>query len=531
MNSRSIPALQTTLLSLALALLAPAVSAQISQVEAAQLQAQAAPASSSISLPQVLGTLKQAPGWRSAELQYRSASQNLDAARARAGLGISAGATVGATKAPIDGDWTSSTTLTLQAAINVLPWSAAQGGVRQAMRGLYRAGLDQRDAQATLALTVVQGYLSARQAAATLSAAQQQQALAGRQLEVARAQQQAGTSTQEGVLAAQATQEQAAQGVTEASSSLENALRQLYNTLGTPAPDLSNLAALSFSSRPAVPAAPSPLDAQLTRAAQGRSEILKASSNQQDAQAALEAARLDRTLPDLSLNVQYGQLGVGTGAAGNTVGSALNFKTGQLSATGSLPLNPKNTDAAGNTVTPPTSLSLGLSGSYAILNPVADAAVQSALTSLESAQLSLATARSGVDLDVRQKYAAFQNALLALSAPRTLLTRAQTALKSTQAREAAGLSTAIEVDQATLGVLQAQNTLDTAINAAYLASLNLSVATAEFSPALIAVPDGVVPHTPNANQDASQDASRLVPAMLSVPNTATPNTSTFGGPL
>ncbi len=462
------------------------------------------------SLAQALSALTQAPGWRAAALQYLSVSQNLDAARARAGLSLSAGAALNAVKIPIDGDWNASTTLNVQAAINVLPWSSSQLSVVQAARSLYRAGLDQRDAQNALAVSVVQGYLTARQAAAALALAQDQQALSQRQLEVARAQQVAGVLTQENLLTAQASQEQAAAALAEAASTLDNALRQLYNTLGSVPAGLEGVAVPGFVSAPAVPTPPTSLDGLLPRAAQGRSEILKAVSNQTDAQAALEAARLDRILPDLSLSVQYGQLAsTSSGVAGNTVGSALNFKTGQLTASASIPLNQNtsgSTGSAGSTGstgstgsssgTPLTSLALGLSGSFAILNPVADATVLSAQTSLASAGLALTNARSSVDLDVRQKYAALQNALLALVSPRTSLVRAQTALASAQARLQAGLATALDVQQAGLNVVQAQNTLAQAVNSAYLASLNLSVSTGEFSPALIAVPDAVSP-TPN----------------------------------
>lgn len=472
-------------LSLAL-LLAPAALAQTAptQTAPAQTSSVAQPASAqALSLAQTLSALTQAPGWRAAALQYLSASQNLDAARARAGLSVSAGASVNAFKVPIDGDWNSATTLNVQAAINVLPWSSAQGSVLQATRGLYRAGLDQRDSQNSLALSVVQGYLSARQAAAGLALAQEQQALAGRQLEIARAQQAGGTLTREGLLAAQASQEQAAAATADAATTFDTALRQLYTTLGSVPAGLDPQSPPVFASAPAVPGAPEPLDTLLARAVQGRSEVLKAASNLQDAQTAVQAASLDRRLPDVSLNVQYGQLALSsTGTAGNTVSSSLNLKTGQLSASASLPLNQGGT-------APPTGLALGLSGSFSLLNPVADTTVKSTQTALALAQLSLVNAQASVDLDVRQKYAALQNALLALTAPRTSLLRAQTALASAQARLQAGLSTALDVQQAALNLQQAQNTLDQAVNGAYLAQLALSVATTEFSPALIVSSD------------------------------------------
>ena len=487
----------------ALAQTAPASPAPVTPAPVTQTSVPAVPAAvARLTLAQALAGLQQAPGWRSAALQYRSVSQSLDAARARAGLSLSAGASVNASKAPIDGDWSSSTTLNVQAGINVLPWSSAQASVTQAEHALYRAGLDQRDSQNSLTLTVVQGYLTARQAAVAQTAAAAQLDLAARQLDVARAQQASGVLTQENLFSAQASQEQASAALAAASSDLDSALRQLYNTLGVPVP--AGLPELS--SRPAVPAAPAPLDTLLARAATGRSEVLKALSNSQDAGLALSAARLDRTLPDLSLSVQYGELGSGTGSAGSSVNSSLNLKTGQLTAGASVPLKQSSAASGGQSGTSTTSLALGLSGSYTILNPSADVAVQSAQTSLASAQLALASARESVDLDVRQKYAAFQNALLGLNSPRTSLARAQTALTSAQSRQQAGLATAIDVQQAQLALVQAQNALDAAVNSAYLASLTLSVASAEFSPALITLPDVTLPDALQARPDLTSTA-------------------------
>lgn len=521
------------LLPITLALLSPVALAQTAPTTPAQSKPApsqpapspapallAAPAQVGFSLAQALAMLTQAPGWRAAALQYLSASQNLDAARARAGLSLSAGAALNAVKIPIDGDWNASTTLNVQAAINVLPWSTSQLSVVQAARGLYRAGLEQRDAQNALALSVVQGYLTARQAAAALALAQSQQALSQRQLEVARAQQATGVLTQESLLAAQATQEQAATTQAEAASTLDNALRQLYNTLGGVPAGQEGAGVPVFVSGPAVPAAPTALATLLLRATQGRSEVLKAISNQSDAQAAVEAARLDRILPDLSLSVQYGELAsTSAGTAGSTVGSALNVKTGQLSANVSLPLN-QITSGGKAGAAPSTSLALGLSGSFAILDPVADVTSLSARTSLASAQLALLNASAGVDLDVRQKYAALQNGLLALAAPRTSLLRAQTALASAQARLQAGLATTLDVQQAELNVVQARNTLAQAVNSAYLASLNLSVSTGEFSPSLIAVPDAPLPET---------TLPSTTPSSTTLPSTTLPSTPAPGG--
>ena len=434
---------------------------------------QTIPAQGGYTLAQALAALQRAPGWRSAALQFLSAQQALDAARARAGLSLSAGADVSAALAPLDsGEWKAGATLNVQAALNVLPWSSAQEGIRQAARAVVRAALDQRDAQNTLALTVTQGYLSVLQDQAALAYAQAQLQAATRGLEVARQQQQAGTLGTEGVLDRQISQEQAQSALEDARSALLGAERGLANTLGLPAP----AAELRFEGSAPVPQAPAALETLLARAAQSRSEVLRARSSLEDAQALLGGAERDRDLPNLSVSAQLGQPATATAAGGNSLSGGLNFKTGTLSAAASLPLSSSST---------PYSLVLGLSGSVAILDPAADAGVRSARTALESAQLALTSAVSSVTLDVQQKYAGFQNALSALTAPRTAVLRAQTAVNSTQARLGAGLATTLDLSSAQLAVQQAQNALSSAVNAAYLASLALSISAGEFSPALV----------------------------------------------
>jgi outer membrane protein len=457
----------------------PPASAPVAPVPTTPPPTTAAPVT--LTLPQLLAALTQAPGWRSAALQALSARQALDTARARAGLSLSVGADVTALKVPVDGSWSSTTSLTVQAGLGVLPWSPAQDGVRQATRALERAGLDQRDAQASLALSVVQGYQAARQASASLTLARAQQALAERQLAVAQAQRQADLISQEGLLDRQAALEQTAQASGDALAALDSALRQLSATLGTPlpGPETARLGTIL-----AQPGAPAPLEGLLARAQTGRSEVLRARSAQQDAQAALEIAQRDRRLPNLSAGLQYGQLAGGSSVAGNTVGSSLNFKTGVLGLSASLPLNQSGA---------PSGLALNFSGSVALLDPVADAAVRSAQTAVQSAALALDSARSGVELDVRQRYAALQGALAALNPARTSLTRAQTALASAQARLAAGLDTPLTVQTAELALAQAQTTLERLGDAAALASLQLSAASGSFSLSLLSVTDTPTP--------------------------------------
>ena len=82
-------------------------------------------------LDTLLLALRSAPGWRSADLTYRAAQLQLDSARLRAGLNLTAGGSGTLTKAPWDsGDWTGNGTLTLSASLPVLPWSPLLEGVR-----------------------------------------------------------------------------------------------------------------------------------------------------------------------------------------------------------------------------------------------------------------------------------------------------------------------------------------------------------------------------------------------------------------
>ena len=158
----------------------------------------------------------------------------------------------------------------------------------------------------------------------------------------------------------------------------------------------------------------------------------------------------------------------------------MNAKTGVAAVNFSLPSSSGNAPI-------PTALTLGLSGSINLLGSAATAAVASAQSSVRSAELALESARSSVELDLRRKYNDALNTRRLLDVQRTALTRAQTVLASAQARSAAGLGTALDVDTAQVGVQSAQLGVDQALNTAYLAQLQLSKAGGQFDPALLLV--------------------------------------------
>ncbi|WP_102127597.1 TolC family protein [Deinococcus planocerae] len=153
-----------------------------------------------LTLPETLARLRQSPGWRSADLQYRAAELALESARARAGLNVTVGADASAVKVPLSsGDLTLNTTVTAQVSASVLPWSPALEAVRGAERGLARAGADLRAARLSATVNAVQAYLAARNAAAGLALADAQANLTARQLAVAQSQRGAGVLTAEGL--------------------------------------------------------------------------------------------------------------------------------------------------------------------------------------------------------------------------------------------------------------------------------------------------------------------------------------------
>ncbi|WP_161880322.1 TolC family protein [Deinococcus alpinitundrae] len=420
--------------------------------------------------------LRGSAGWRSAEEQYRAAQYTLDSARARAGLNLTLGGSLSAGKSPIDsGDWQAVSTLTGQVSAAVLPWGSAFDGVRSAERALSRAALDLQDSRQTLLVGAAQSYLSARLAAEQEALSAAQAALASQQLGVAQRQRQDNLLSLEDLLTRQGNLESAQSSAVNAQAAREIGERQLLSDAGL---DVGLAARLILPSAPSLSGTPAPLADLLGSAMNQRSEILKATSQLQEARAALTSAQRER-LPDVSASVNYGELSL-SGSGGRSVGGSLNVKTGVVAATFSLPTSSGTTPI-------PTSLSLGLTGSFNVLGTAPNAAIASAQSSVRSAELALESARSSVELGVRRAYNDALNTRRLLDVQRTALVRAQAALTSAQARLSAGLGTALDVNVASVGVQNAQFGVDQALNAAYLAQVQLAVASAQFDPALLLV--------------------------------------------
>lgn len=466
---------------LSLALLASSAAAQTAPVSPEPVPVQAAPVvvPTPLTLADTLTRLRGSPGWRSAELQYRSAGLALDSARARAGLTVTVGADASAVKVPVDsGATTLSTTLTAQASASVLPWSPARAAVSSAERNLERAAADLRASQLNLVVNAVQAYWAARNAAANLALADAGAALAARQVEVAQAQRTAGVLPPEVLLARQGALDEAQAAARQARVSVDLAARGLANLLGGAVTLPTDAAA--FGPLPAAPTASVPLDALINRALTGRAEVARAANDLADAQAQFRAAGLDARLPDLSAGVQYGELAGAQGGAGRVVGGSLDVKTGVLAGQLSVPL--------GSSGERPSGLALSLSGRFPVVGGGKRAALASAEVGVEAARLALDSARQSVDLEVRQRYADLQTALDSLGSARGTLARAEAALATARARLDAGLSTALDVQDAELTVSRTRLAVEGALVNAHLASLRLAQATTDLDPTLLTQP-------------------------------------------
>ena len=407
--------------------------------------------------------LPRAPGGVSAELTYQNSVASLLNARAAQGLSANLGGDF-SLSTDFASQSNSSGTLSASLSSNVLPWSAAAAGVRSSKRALQRAALDRQDSLNTALLGIYGQLSSLKNAELDLDYAGAQQALGAAQLEAARAQREQGNLSAEGLQTRVNALESAKNSVSSATAALNIARLSLSQSLGLAVSGPSNFQVPDFEAPPA-------LEVALKTAYSKRSEILKAQNQLEVAQDAVKAAELNRWFPSANLNAQYGQ--IGSGNSGSSLSAGLNFKTGAASLGASLPLKSSST---------PTSLSLGISLGFNLLDPAADASVSSAQLGVSSAQFQLESARRTVELDVRQKYADFESAQNALSLARATLDLNQTTLESAQSREKAGLATALETLGAQLNVLAAQKSLEVAKSSAWIARLKLENALGTFKP-------------------------------------------------
>ncbi|WP_415831261.1 TolC family protein, partial [Deinococcus frigens] len=443
----------------------------LQQTSAAPAQFQTAP----LTLSDVLALLRQSPGWQSADLSYRAAQLALASARTRAGLSLTVGADSNLSRVPWDtGEWKGSATVNIGASLNVLPWSPAREAVRSAERALAAAAVDLRNSRATLTIQAAQAFAGARSAVTGVALADAQLALSTRLRAVADEQRAQNLITEEAVLERQSALESAGAARDRAARGVNLAAAQLTRVLGQPLTLPTDLG--GFGPLPNL--TPSgDLNTLLSRALSARPEIARAEVSLADAQAALATAQRNARLPDLSASVRAGQLSDGQGGSGKIVSASLNSGTGVLGVQASLPL--KDTGEI------PSGISLSLSGSYTLLGGAAAGELAQAGQGVRQAELGLSSARQGVDLDVRTRLSDYQDQVGGLTSLGTALTRAQTALASARARVDAGLATPLDVDQAALGVTQAQNAVDAQQAAVELAALQLLQATGELDPVLL----------------------------------------------
>ncbi|ADV67215.1 TolC family protein [Deinococcus maricopensis] len=431
----------------------------------AHAQTTTTPPAAPLTLPDVLRDLHAAPAWQSADLQYLAAQQALDAARARTGLTLTTGADL--VSAGADGTWQTGLTARVNASATVLPWSPAYDAVRSAQRALERAALERRDARATLVINAAQQYTAVRLAALDADLASAQLRLARRALDITAAQRAAGAATADAVLEREADVGSAAASADAAQATLTLNAATLANTLGR------DLTGAALTTTPDDAPAPAPLADLVARALTQRGDVRGAEAALADARAQLAAATRERALPNLTANAQYGQLSAGQGAAGTVVSGALDLKNGVATGSVSVPLRASSQ---------PNAVALGLSASFNLLDPVADASVNSARTAVASAERALNTARAAVTLDVQARRADLEAARAQLPLAAAAVSRARANADTARAREAAGVGTALDTSRADLAVTQAERAQLAARVNAYLAQLRLQAATGDLTP-------------------------------------------------
>lgn len=437
-------------------------------------------------LTDVLTWLRAAPGWQAADYAYRAAELQVQAARIRAGVSLSAGGTLSATKIPWDSaEWAGSSSVNVSLSASVMPWSPAREALRSAERGLQAAAIELRRTRADLSVQAVQAYGGARQAAAGLGLARAGRELAAQAYEVAQSQRASGVIPVETLLErqtalqnAEAAQAQAERGLTLAT----NQLRRLLNREFSVPTDPAAFTPLTFS------VANPDEGALINRALSARPEVARAGASVQDALANVQAAELDARLPDLSAAAQFGQLGTTDSTGGKRVSGNFNLKSGVAGVQATWPLS--------DTSKLPTGAVLSLTANVPLLGRTQGTALEQARLGLSQAELALEQARQSVTLDVRTRLSEYLDEQGGLSALQTALTRAQTVLDAARARQEAGTGTALELRQAELSLAQAQNNLQTAQQRISIAALNLMQATGELDPFLLAtLPTNATPAT------------------------------------
>lgn len=416
------------------------------------------------SLENTLVSLRATPDWQIATLTYQNAQRNLETAQAAAGINLSAGGNYNLTQ-PTDTTLSgnSAASLSVTASANVLPWSAANDGIRTAMRAFERAALDLRDTRNSLTLTTLSTYFGTRTSSLDVEVATANQKLAEAQVRVADLKYKNGQITLTDLLTAQQTLATAQSTLLTA----QNTLRINLANLGVPDGTKLTTAPVELELPEGTPEA-------LARAALGRrADVLKAISRVQDAEDTLNNAQRDRFLPNASLSLGYGQLTQG-GLGSPSLQTSLNFLSGTASLTGTIPLNDNSKSTTG------TGVSVSISANIPVLAPSTDARINAAQTGLEAAKASLESTRRAAALDVAQRHSDVMTAKARIKVSQSTLETARKTLETATARNQSGLNTAIDLQQATVNLAQAQRDLENATATAMIAVYRLQNAIGTF---------------------------------------------------
>jgi outer membrane protein len=434
-----------------------------------------------LTLAAALERLPQSPDWQIADLTYAASERALENARAASNLSVNAGGNYGLTRQtneitttnivngqPVTtlvseaGAVTSNASVSANASINVLPWSNAQVQARSSELALQRAAFDRNDARKNVMVNATNQYFLARIAATDLELAKSNEGLSEARLKIANQQQTNGQITREQLLGTQQALENAKVNTMAAKNTLELARLSLFNTLGlAPNESILNTPPTEYTMPKAT------LEALLKEALEKRGDVQKAKLRVQEAEEGLQAAQLNRWLPNSNINLGYGV----QGNNGPNINGGLNIQSGVASVSTAYPVyqnpDPKSTNPA---------LTFSVSVLIPILAPSQDAQLGSAQTNLETARKTLESAKRGAELDVRQKFNEAFIATQRLLIAKIGLQSARSSLETNKAKQTAGTITALDVQSGEQTAKQAERDLENAVATTHVSGMKLQVA-------------------------------------------------------
>ncbi|WP_420594386.1 TolC family protein [Deinococcus sp.] len=472
------PPARSLRLLLGLALLVPVSFTSVSAQTAAPASTSTTSTPRSLTLDQALASLTSSPQIQRANLALAAAQSSLNAAQAALNLNVSVGGSANYTSSPSTssaGTAAPSTTgsLNLTATAGVLPWASNRTALAQAQRSLnYAKALRQENING-IRLNAVQQYQNAYLAQLNVTAASQSLQSARQELTATQTQRRQNNATQESLLQAQAAVQTAQASQKTAQTALETARRSLAATLGI------SLNGVTFDTPPSLPgsldqagltAAGVPdVNTLVTQTMTSSSDVIQAQNTLASAQVSLDDLQRQRTLPNLTVSANYG-------SGGSGLNTGLNLTAGTVSAGYTQPLSSSSAQSSSNAQ---RSLNIGVTGSYNIYSPAANAQITAGQAQVAQAQLSLTLAGQTVELAVRQRYDAALSALSAVAARTTLEQSALVALQTARAKLAAGTATQNNVTAAQAAYAQAQSATQTARAAAALAIVALQDPTGQ----------------------------------------------------